>query len=101
MQRSKPRTPRDLYDATPSDLSDLMRHWKTVTDDSPTCGSRSGGWHVRKEHEGDRLGPPFHEVAVYVRRGYRLREVGRWGLGAEPDDPRDAVRERLGLEDDE
>ena len=86
-------TAADIYADMAADLSSLQRHWNKVTDDSRTCGSRSGGWDVRKEHEGDRLGPPFHEVAIYVESCRRIEEVARWSLDGDlPDDPTETVR---------
>lgn len=83
----------EIYAEMAADLSSLQRHWDKVIDDSRTCGSRSGGWDVRKEHEGDRLGPPFHEVAIYVESCSRIQEVARWSLDGDlPDDPTETVR---------
>lgn len=90
----------DIFETMAGDIESFWRHWEKVTDGSPTCGSRSGGWNVRKEHRDDRLGPPFHEVAVYVERGYHLREVGRWPLDDLPDDPMKSVRERIEYDND-
>jgi len=89
----------DIYEDMAADISGLKRHWDKVTDSSNTVGSRSGGWNVRKEHQGNRLGPPFHEVAIYVERGHLMREVVRWSLDEDlPDDPTEIVRRLIQLE---
>jgi hypothetical protein len=85
----------EMYDLIAGDESTIRRHWKKTTDDSNTCGVGSGGVRVRQEHEGDRLGPPFHEVAIYFKRDHRILEVARWPLDEAPADPMPAVRRRL------
>lgn len=59
----------------------LERHWRRVMDDSPTFGSRSGGWQVRKEYSGEGLGPiagDFDQVAIY----HNGDEIARYDLEA-------------------
>lgn len=65
------------------DWQSLERHWSRVVSSEKTLGSRSGGWHVRKEYSGDGLAPAAgnpDEVAVYMERGTRKEEIGRWPL---------------------
>lgn len=88
-------TATDIFEDMAADLGDLQRHWEPVVENSSTFGSRSGGWDVRKENRGNRLGPPFDQVAIYVEKGYHKREVGRWELDDLPDDPTEEVQKYL------
>jgi len=85
----------EMYERIAGDEATLQRHWNRVMDDSNTCGSRSGGIDVCKQHKGDRLGPPFHEVAIFFKQKHRIHEVARWPLEDAPDDPLPAVRRQL------
>jgi hypothetical protein len=76
-------------DATPLDVQSnwllLERLWNRTVRNESAMGARSGGWAVQKEYSGEGVAPIAgdpDEIAVYVERGYRKIEVGRWPLEA-------------------
>jgi len=70
-------------DSIAGDWLSLEEKWNSVLNSETTLGSRSGGWHVRKEYSGDGLAPIAgdpDEIAIYIESGHRKQEVGRWKL---------------------